>query len=315
MQKQRPDSVRHTCNVAPGEQPMRLDAWLARAIGTLSRSRIQSLIEQGFASINGKIASKRTRVRPGMSIMLTEPPPEPTTLLPQNIPLTIIYEDNELIAVNKPAALVVHPAPGHPNQTLVNAILHHCPDLPGIGGEYRPGIVHRLDADTTGVIVVAKTAQAMASLAAQFSQRTPSKQYIAICHGIPHPGRGTVETEIGRNPHDRKRMTATPRRGRHAITHYTLQASLKHNMALMKVNIETGRTHQIRVHLNHIKHPIVGDPVYGSRKRDNAIPGCPQRQMLHASRLKITHPVGGESMRLQAPLPTDMKNLIQKNTL
>ena len=199
----------------------------------------------------------------------------------------------------------MHPAAGHPGGTLVNALLHHCHDLTGIGGELRPGIVHRLDKDTTGVMVAAKTAAALEALADQFKQRGVRKEYVALVHGAPRPATGVIESLIGRSRHDRKKMSAQPARGRHAVTHYQIEEALG-TFCLLRLRIETGRTHQIRVHLAHIGHPVVGDPAYGRR---HSIPDV-DRQMLHAAQLTLQHPRTGATLEFSAPLPSDMAGLL-----
>ncbi len=301
----------HTLQVAKGEKTGRIDSWLASRISTMSRSRIQQLLRTGNVTVDNVIATPRTNLQPGMTVCLTEPPPVDTYLTPQDIPLDILYEDDLLIAINKQPGLVVHPAPGHPDQTLVNALLHHCPNLEGIGGERRPGIVHRLDADTSGVIVVAKTDFSMGHITAQFAARTTRKLYIAVCHGVPAPGKGTIETLIGRSSHNRKKMSVNSTRGRNAVTHFKLKRALPHNTALLEVRIETGRTHQIRVHLAHIRHPVVGDSVYGRKNLDKKLPTVPTRQLLHAESLTISHPSTNMPITFSAPLPQDMQAMIQ----
>jgi 23S rRNA pseudouridine1911/1915/1917 synthase len=229
---------------------------------------------------------------------------------PEDIPLNVVYEDGDIIVVNKPAGLVVHPAPGHPTGTLVNALLFHCADLGSIGGTSRPGIVHRLDKDTTGLLVVAKHEQALRNLAEQFQDGRTCKVYLALVHGCPQRESGTVRTTIGRHPTDRKRMAADPPRGKPAVTHYQIEERLG-KVTLLRVRIETGRTHQIRVHMSHIGFPIVGDPVYGNRALDRAIPNCPSRQMLHAAEFSFDHPRDGRRMSFTAPPPADMEALLR----
>ena len=300
----------HTLTVPAPPPSGRLDAWVASQIPTLSRSRVQSLLRDGHIQLNGSTTTARANLHAADVITVTEPETVSIGIIKQDIPLTILFEDADIIVVDKPAGLVVHPAPGHPDGTLVNALLHLCPDIKGIGGELRPGIIHRLDADTSGVIVVAKNSTAMDSISAQFRARTTEKHYTAIVHGVPAPGVGTISTQIGRSTSDRKKMTVSPPRGRDAISHYTLLKALPNKLALLDVRIETGRTHQIRVHLNHIQHPIVADPIYGSRPRDRALRPCPPRLMLHATTLTITHPRSDQRITLSAPLPADMLAVI-----
>ena len=289
----------------------RLDAWLAaRCAPELSRSRIQGLIREGHVTVDGEPASAKARLEAGKRILIVLPPPLPAEPEPEDIPLDVVYEDGDIIVVNKPAGLVVHPAPGHPTGTLVNALLFHCADLGSIGGTSRPGIVHRLDKDTTGLLVVAKHEQALRSLAEQFQTGRTCKVYRALVHGCPQRESGTVRTTIGRHPTDRKRMAADPPRGKPAVTHYHVEERLG-PVTLLRVRIETGRTHQIRVHMSHIGLPIVGDPVYGNRALDRAIPNCPPRQMLHAAEFSFDHPRDGRRMSFSAPPPQDMETLLQ----
>ncbi|MCE9615179.1 MAG: RluA family pseudouridine synthase [Lentisphaerae bacterium] len=283
----------------------RLDLWVETRVPELSRARIQALVKRGLITVNGQSAKAHLKIRPGMTVRVVVPPPEPLALTPEAIPLDILFEDRDLIVLNKPAGLVVHPAAGHPSGTLVNALLHHCHDLAGINGTQRPGIVHRLDRDTTGVMVVAKHDHAMQALAEQFKAGVVHKQYVALVHGVPTPDTGTIESLIGRSRHDRKKMSATPSHGRRAVTHYEV-AEVLGDLARLNLRIETGRTHQIRVHLTHIGHPVVGDATYGSRR---ATAGA-TRQMLHAASLSFYHPKSGKRLTFEAPLPADMVALL-----
>ena len=282
----------------------RLDAWLAAAHPAISRSRWKQLIEAGHVFLNGIVVRKsNTALSSGTEISCTLPEPEPVGLVATDIPLAILYEDADLIVLNKPAGLVVHPAPGHAADTLVNALLHHCADLQGIGGELRPGIVHRLDKDTSGVLVVAKNEAAVAALVAQFSSHSVRKEYLALVWGALKKPSGTVELPVGRHPVHRQKMAVTEK-GRPAVTHYeTLAAGPL--ATLLRVRIETGRTHQIRVHLAHLGHPVVGDSTYGRARQglpaDLKIP----RQMLHAHVLEIAHPRDGRPLAFTAPPPPD----------
>ena len=288
----------------------RLDAWLAaRCAPELSRSRIQSLIREGHVTVDGEQASAKERLGAGKRILVVIPPPLPAEPVPEDIPLDVVYEDGDVIVVNKPAGLVVHPAPGHPSGTLVNALLFHCADLRGIGGSARPGIVHRLDKDTTGLLVVAKHEEAMRNLAAQFQSGRTEKIYFALVHHVPPAESGVIRTTIGRHPVDRKRMAADPPRGKPAVTHYKVAERLG-GTTLLRVRIETGRTHQIRVHMSHIGLPIVGDPLYGSRQLDRLVPDCPQRQMLHAAEFSFDHPRDGRRMAFSSPMPEDMARVL-----
>jgi len=283
-----------------------VDAWLAARTG-LSRVRIQALIAEGHVTCDGApLSSASSRARAGAHLVVAEPPPVVTETLPQDIPLQVLYEDSSLLVLDKPAGLVVHPAPGHADGTLVNALLHHCDDLAGIGGEQRPGIVHRLDRDTSGVMVVAKTEAAMQGLVAQFQRGTIHKTYQALVHGIPRPAAARIETLIGRCPRDRKRMAVVQKGGRTAISRYRVAEVLgTAEAARIEVDIETGRTHQIRVHLRHAGHPILGDPVYGSARRDRLLRIPSNRQLLHAWKLVFQHPATGQTLSFEAPLPAD----------
>ncbi len=284
----------------------RLDAWLAAEQPEHSRARWQSLIQDGNVTANGESVKRNHKLREGDRVEWTIPDPVSTEVLPEDIPLDILYEDAHVIAINKPAGLVVHPAAGNENGTLVNALLHHCTDLAGIGGEIRPGIVHRLDKDTSGVIIVAKTEAALNELARQFKERETEKEYRAVVRGVPSPPRGRIETTIGRHPIHRKKMAAEVRNGRHAVSNYEVIEAFD-RAALLRVQIETGRTHQIRVHMAHIKHPVIGDKLYGRAHADGI---KADRQMLHAAKLSIAHPDTGERMYFCAPLPEDMERLL-----
>lgn len=297
-----------TLTAQPEDRGLRLDTWLARVLPDCSRARIQALIGQGRVAVAGRTAKASLRVTPGLAVTVTIPPPEPAGLRAEPIPLAVLYEDGDLIVLDKPAGLVVHPAAGHPTGTLVNALLAHCPDLPGIGGERRPGIVHRLDKDTSGLLVAAKSEAALTGLQNQFKARAVRKEYVALVAGRPDPPAGRIETPIGRAAGDRKKMSATPIRGRPAVTLYE---SVRRFAAwtLLRVRIETGRTHQIRVHLSHLGHPIAGDRTYGRR----SLPPLPlpaARQMLHAAELAFSHPITGRPLAFTAPLPADMRSLI-----
>jgi 23S rRNA pseudouridine1911/1915/1917 synthase len=277
----------------------RLDVFVARRATQLTRSRVRRLIDQGLVTIDGRRAAKagetleaRQRVR------VTLPPPEPTTLEAEPVPLQIVYEDGDLLVVDKPAGLAVHPSPGHPRHTLVNAVLAHCSDLSGIGDEGRPGIVHRLDKDTSGLIIVAKNDAAHLSLARQLKERQVEKTYLALVEGSVRPPEGVIDAPIARHPVHRKKM-AVVERGREARTRYRVLREAG-GCSLLEVRPETGRTHQIRVHLAHIGHPIAGDAVYGRRH-----PLLP-RQFLHAHRLAFRHPLTGERLELEAPLAEDL---------
>ena len=296
---------------APEAAGQRLDRFLADQCEGLTRSALQNLIEQGAAAVNGQPVPKRYKVRAGDSIAITIPDPRPLEAQPQNIPLDIVYEDAHLLVVNKPKGMVVHPAPGNPDGTLVNALLYHCAGgLSGIGGAIRPGIVHRIDKDTSGLLVVAKNDTAHQSLAAQIAAHTAHRGYEAIVIGSPRLDEGTIDKPIARHKTDRKKM-AIVEGGREAVTHYTVLKRYR-GYTHMAFRLETGRTHQIRVHMASIGHPIIGDPVYGLKKdRFSDIGG----QCLHAARLTLCHPKTGDIMNFFAPLPsyfTDILNKLEK---
>ena len=295
----------------PAGGPERFDAWLASRCESLSRSRIQSLMDTGAVTAAGETLGPRSRPAPGAEIVIRLPPPAPPAPLPQDIPLDILFEDDCVIAVNKPAGMVVHPAPGHADSTFVNALLHHCGDsLKGVGGVARPGIVHRLDMDTTGVLVAAKDEASLNSLAAQFQAHTTEKTYLALVHGVVARQSGRIDAPIGRHPTNRHRMAANPPSGgKAAVSLWRVERRLKRT-TLLEVRIETGRTHQIRVHLSSQGMPIVGDRTYGSLSLDRLIPDCPPRQMLHAMRFSFDHPLTGRRITLEAPLPQDFERTL-----
>ena len=297
-------------------QGERLDVFLAtRGLG-LSRSQMKRLIELAHVSVNGVPAKPSLRLRAGDRIRVVLPPPEPSEAEPEEIPLTILHEDAHLLVLVKPAGMVVHPAAGVRCGTLVNAILSHCGDLAGVGGVLRPGIVHRLDKGTSGVMVVAKSDVALAGLARQFKAHTVSRRYLALVHGHPRPPRGTIETLLGRDPRARVRFTARVRQGRRAVTHYEVLEELS-TTSLLALRLETGRTHQIRVHLSERGHPVVGDPVYGKRRVGSGSSEALARalrsldhQLLHAELLGFEHPVTGEHLEFLASVPEDFAALL-----
>lgn len=297
-------------NVQVEETGERIDRYLSEHLPDLSRSRIQQLIEQGQVQVNDNICtSKKIIVQSGDRICVTIPEAQPLDLQAEDIPLDILYEDNSLIIINKPAGLVVHPAAGHESGTLVNALLAHCPDLAGIGGVQRPGIVHRLDKDTTGAIAIAKTDQAHQHLQAQLKAKTAQRQYLGVVYGSPSADSGTINQPIGRHPVDRKKMAVIPveKGARSAVTHWQVKERLG-NYTLIHFQLETGRTHQIRVHSASIGHPIVGDPVYSSGRSVGVnLTG----QALHAWKLSLQHPVSGEWIEVTAPLPKTFITLLE----
>ncbi len=280
----------------------RLDVFLAGRLADLSRARIQELIRGQFILLNGQPAKPRHPVAPGDTIQLALPEAVPATAQPEDIPLQVLFEDEHLIVVDKPPGMVVHPAAGHPSGTLVNALLHHCRQLAGIGGVERPGIVHRLDRDTSGCIVAAKDDRAHRALARQFAGRTTRKVYLAVAQSPPQPPAGTVFTHIGRHPVNRLRMAVVhPPAGRPAITGYrTLAVDPADHTALVACRLHTGRTHQLRVHLLHLGHPLLGDPLYARPARQPRHPG---RLMLHAWHLAFDHPLDGRRIALTAAIP------------
>jgi 23S rRNA pseudouridine1911/1915/1917 synthase len=288
---------------------LRLDRYLSQELPDFSRSRLQQLIEQGNVQLNGKICtSKKAIMQIGDRISLTIPEAKPLDLQPEAIPLDILYEDDSLIIVNKPAGLVVHPAAGHEHGTLVHALLAHCQNLAGIGGVQRPGIVHRLDKDTTGAIVIAKTDLAHQHLQAQLKAKTARREYLGVVYSAPTADTGIIDQPIGRHPVDRKKMAVVPveKGGRLAVTHWQVRERLG-NYTLMHFQLETGRTHQIRVHSAYIGHPIVGDPVYSSgRNLGVNLAG----QALHAWRLQLRHPLNNELLEVTAPLPKAFTTLL-----
>lgn len=298
-----------TLQASPDVAGLRLDAWLSQAETGVSRAGWQRLIRRGAVEVDGEPRKPSYILAGSETVTYALPAPAPAAPAAEPISLEVLFEDGDLIVVNKPPGLVVHPAPGHDSGTLVNALLYHCRDLAGIGGELRPGIVHRLDRDTSGVIVAAKHDAAMLGLQRQFRNHKVRKEYLAVVRGHPDPASGRIETLIGRSQHDRKRMSASPARGRTAITHYET-AECHPGAALLKVSIETGRTHQIRVHMAHIGHPVAGDRQYGGRRAGQA-EGEPSRQLLHAHVLGFRHPVSDTPMELVAPMPDDMRRFLE----
>ncbi len=289
----------------------RLDAFLAARLSGLSRSRLKALITAGAVTADGATIKDPSRaVKPGTDYRVAVPPAVPAEPVGQDIALSILFEDEQVIVIDKPAGLVVHPAAGNPDRTLVNALIHHCgASLTGIGGVARPGIVHRLDKDTSGVMVVAKTARAHESLVAQFAARSIERAYGALVWGVPVPAQGRIEANIGRSPRNRKKMAVLRHGGRPAATRYKVIATVGSKACRIECRLETGRTHQIRVHLAHIGHPVVGDPLYGGRRK---IPGlAAERQALHAFRLGFQHPGTGERLHFDAAFPQYFNELIK----
>ena len=292
---------------APEDAGLRLDAFLAQRLPDLSRSRIQQLLEQGCILVEGKPGKKNRRLTPGERILLDLPEPAEADPEPEEIPLDILFEDADLLVINKPKGMVVHPAPGHESGTLVNALLHHCGDsLSGIGGVKRPGIVHRLDKDTSGLMLAAKTDRAHASLAAQLGDHSLHRVYAALLIGTPRPAEGVVDLPVGRHPRDRKKMAAGVPGGRSAVTHYRVLESFP-GYSYAECVLETGRTHQIRVHMASLGHPVAGDPLYGGKC---ALPLS--SQCLHAREICFRHPVTGEDMTFSCPLPPEFSAVLAK---
>jgi 23S rRNA pseudouridine1911/1915/1917 synthase len=309
------------CSVATADDAgARLDKFLADRIGTISRSRVKGMILQGLLTRDGNVTTDVSEaVQAGCAYQLRPPAAEPATPLGEDLPLTILYEDAYLLVLDKPAGMVVHPAPGNPDGTLVNALIAHCGEsLTGIGGERRPGIVHRLDKDTSGVMVVAKTEIAHTRLSAAFAAREIEREYKAICWGVPVPAASAITGDIGRDPRDRKRMAVVTRNGKHALTNYQIIRNFGIAAALIACRLATGRTHQIRVHLAHIGHPLIGDPAYLRRRpalaKTLAEPAHSlaldfPRQALHAEILGFSHPITGETLRFSCPPPVDFQTL------
>ena len=285
----------------------RLDAWLAGQLPDVTRSAADRLCEEGWVTLAGKPLAKNYRLTGGETVAVTLPDPAPVDVAPQDIPLDVVYEDGDVIVVNKPKGLVVHPAPGHPDGTLVNALLHHCGDsLSGIGGELRPGIVHRIDRDTSGLIIAAKNDAAHQKLSAQLQDHTLARIYRCIVIGNLREDSGTVDAPIGRHPVDRKKM-AVVANGRSAVTHWSVLERFP-GYTYVECRLETGRTHQIRVHMAYIGHPILGDTVYGNKK---PVPGL-QGQCLHAVGLRFLHPWTGEPVELWCGLPEEFQAQLRK---
>jgi 23S rRNA pseudouridine1911/1915/1917 synthase len=301
----------------PADAGERLDRLLAMRLDELSRTRVKHLVEAGLVTVDGAtVRDPSMRVRPGQSFVLTLPAAVDDTPVPQAMALAIVYEDPHLLVIDKPAGLVVHPAPGNPDRTLVNALLAHCgASLAGIGGVKRPGIVHRLDKDTSGLMVVAKDELAQARLAADFAARRITRAYQGVVWGVPEPRSGELAGRIGRSPRNRKKMTVLREGGKPAVTRYRVLRAFKDVAALVECRLATGRTHQIRVHLAERGHPLIGDPVYGGRAarrfatKTSAAAYFP-RQALHARHLGFVHPASGEHLGFDSDLPADMKSFL-----
>lgn len=290
------------------ESGERIDALLARTLPSLSRSQVQKLLEQGMVTLNGRELKKNFRCSAGESYELLLPEPDELPLIPQDIPLDVVYEDGDLIVINKPRGLVVHPAPGHPDGTLVNALLYHCGDsLSGIGGQRRPGIVHRIDKDTSGLLIVAKNDFAHQGLSAQLADHSLCREYEALVRGNFKQDSGTIDKPIGRHPIDRKRMAVTDKNSKPAVTHWQLLDSYRGYSHIL-CRLETGRTHQIRVHMASIGHPLLGDFTYGAPSPEKGLEG----QCLHARRLRFVHPRTGEHVLLETELPAYFMDVLAR---
>jgi 23S rRNA pseudouridine1911/1915/1917 synthase len=289
----------NTVTISRDQARQRLDRALALVLPAFSRARLQTLIRDGFVTVNGKPARPRDAVRTDDVIEVREPAMEKSEAEPEAMPLEILFEDDDLLVLNKPAGLVMHPGAGHQQHTLVNALLAHCTNLSGIGGKERPGIVHRLDKETSGALVVAKNDLTHRHLSKQFAARTMGKIYLALVAGTPRNSTGVIDKAIERHPVHRQRMSIARRQGRSAKTEYRVLSS-SGEVSLVECTLHSGRTHQIRVHLHHLGHPVLGDKLYGGKRAGNF-----PRQMLHAWKLTFTHPQSGEQMTFEAPVPPD----------
>src|SRR6266566_8443331 len=296
-------------NVQPDEAGQRLDRYLVSMLQDISRTTVQQLISDGMVLINGQLSKPGYALRSGdeVRVLTTTPASRPGNIKPNKLPLDIVYEDSDLLVVNKAAGVVVHPAPGHHEDTLVNALLAYYPDLKEVGAELRPGIVHRLDKDTSGLMIIAKNARTQAALVEQMKRHQVVKRYLALVEGNVALDQGSIDAPIGRDVRHRQQMAITTVGSREARTHFRVLERFSHHTLLL-LQLETGRTHQIRVHLKAIGHPVAGDPVYGSGSVFKRVPL--KRQFLHASYLKFAHPITGENIELEAPLPEDLQAVL-----
>jgi 23S rRNA pseudouridine1911/1915/1917 synthase len=288
------------------EPGLRIDVGLTEAL-VLSRTHVQNLIAGGHVLVNGEIRKANYKIRPGDQIQVRIPEPEPAEVLAENIPLTIVYEDEDLLVVNKAQGMVVHPAPGSWTGTLVNALMYHCDNLSGINGILRPGIVHRIDKDTSGLLVVAKNDYIHGDLSRQIKEHSTARRYRAIVHGIIPETSGSVEAPIGRNPLERKQMAVTWKNSKEALTHYTVLEKFQ-EFSYLEAQLETGRTHQIRVHMAYISHPVLGDPLYGPKRNRFGL----SAQMLHAAELGFRHPRSGQWLQFSASLPAVFEEILNE---
>ncbi len=309
--------VTRTIRIPPAAAGERLDRFLVTASPDLSRARLQAWIREGHVHVNGAPAKPSQVLHGGEVVTMRPPDIQPTQLLAENIPLDILYEDHDIVVVNKPAGLAMHPGAGRQTGTLVNALLGQIEGLSGIGGVERPGIVHRLDIDTTGLVIIAKHDQAHQALAKQFHDRQVEKKYLALCYGLLKP-KGSVDLPIGRHPSHRQAMSTHSRQGRDALTYWETRETFGKELSFIEVRIATGRTHQIRVHMSAIGHPLVGDPLYGGRKTIKRLPKAWQEQVsafvrpaLHAWQLQVHHPITGALCAWTAPIPEDLQQLLE----
>lgn len=308
--------------VSDQQQKERLDKYLTQFLPDLTRSRIQQLIQDGLITVNGADTKPSHQVIPGEAIEIRLASPPPSELIPEAIPLRVVYEDQHLIVIDKPAGMVVHPACGHPSGTLANALLYHYKNLSQVSGQSRPGIVHRLDKDTSGLLVAARDDYTHAALSAQFKLKASAREYVAVVWNHPEPRKGTISSFLVRSSSDRRKIVVSQTAGKWAVTHYEVIERFR-MLSLVRLRLETGRTHQIRVHLAHLGHPVFGDPVYGGRKRHvtglnvddtrilvNLLHGF-KRQALHARALGFVHPVTKQPLHFESDLPEDMQTLIE----
>ncbi|WP_430022716.1 RluA family pseudouridine synthase [Paenibacillus sp. MABNR03] len=298
------DNERLEWTVSSEHKKERIDKYITEAMDDVSRSQVQLWIGDGLVTVNGTVVKANAKLAEGDLIELQIPEPTAVEIIAEDIPLEVVYEDSDVIVINKPRGLVVHPAPGHTSGTLVNALMYHCKDLSGINGELRPGIVHRIDKDTSGLLMAAKNDRAHASLAAQLKDHSVNRRYIALVHGHLSHDQGTIDAPIGRDTYDRKMYTVTERNSKHAVTHFNVTERIN-DYTLLELKLETGRTHQIRVHMKFIGHPLVGDPIYGRNKGIKM-----NGQALHAAILGFVHPTTGEYLEFTAPLPQDMEDVL-----
>ncbi len=310
--------TRSVFKISPRDEGIRLDVFLPACSNNLTRSRVQELIKSGNVTVNDHPSKPGYRLKSGDLILISIPPASPQALEPEKVAFNIVYEDHSLIVLNKPAGVVTHPAPGHDTGTLVHGLLQHCQDLSGIAGVLRPGIVHRLDKDTSGLMVVAKNDRAHISLSKQFKAGTVEKEYITLVHGRIEGNEGRIELPIGRHQRNRKEMSVVFSRGRRALTLWKKLEEFQTGYTLLSVSLKTGRTHQIRVHLSYAGHPVVGDPVYGyskgrlrrRRNKQTNLLDFINRQMLHAMCLGFTHPDNDRRLEFKAPIPDDMERAV-----